>query len=106
MNKSIKRKMKNNQIIEKPEPLEKRAITSLLAGVIGILLIMVSFRWLVILLLIPFIAITSLIFGISGLGTTKKNFAIGGIILSLIVLGASIYLLLTGGVYYILYYYF
>ena len=42
-------------------------------------------------LIVPLISITGIILGLLGLKSTKKNFAIAGIILSIIDLGTAIY---------------
>ena len=98
--------MNTNQITSSKFPTDlQKAITSLISGITSILLVIACFKWLIILLGAPLVALLGLIAGVKGLGTIKKNFAIAGIVLSLIGLLASIYLLLTGGIYYILYYY-
>jgi len=83
----------------KLDPKEK-AIVSLVLGIVSVILLMsirlipmalASLGSFVVGVLLPLISIAGLILGVIGLKSTKKNFAITGIVLCLISLSYPIY---------------
>ena len=101
-----------NQIINQPKTDQKwKAIGSLIAGIISIIPILQAlssggiprgFVWVPKeMMLLGFFSIVGVILGIKGLKSTKKKFAIGGIVVSIFSLLVWIFILYVAWICYI-----
>ena len=84
------------------EPGLLEGAISLILGIIGIILILVYEIWVRMLLVTPLLTIIGLYFGATALNSIGKYLALLGMVVCLLALGASMYMLWSGGLSIIL----